>query len=85
VSKIAGIPDFVDGDPRSMSATLRVIKQTLDTLAGQRQDDSYGSPAIYVQTTEPIAGRNKFETGDFWVNTATKKLYYYDGFWRITE
>lgn len=82
MSKVVGIPDFVDGDVRSMSATLRVVKQALDTIGGQRQDSSYGSPAVYVQTTAPIPGRNKFETGDLWVNTAEKKLYYYEGFWR---
>lgn len=84
MSKAATIPEFTDGDAKSMAVSLRVMKQILETLTGQRQDESKGSPAVYLQATEPQPGRNLFKTGDFWINTATKKLYYYDAYWQVT-
>lgn len=83
MSKAVNIPDFAEGDIRGMSTALRAVKQMLETMAGQRQDDSKGSPAIYVQTTEPKAGRNYFSTGDLWVNSNTKALSYWTGaYWQ---
>lgn len=82
MSKVATIPDFIDGDARSMSTSLRVVKQVIETLSGQRYDDSKGSPAVYVQAVAPVAGKNAFHPGDFWINSGTKKLSYYNGsFW----
>lgn len=84
MSKAVNIPDFADGDLRGMSTALRAVKQVLDGMTGQRQDDSRGSPAVYVQTTEPRAGRNLFSVGDFWINSNTKTLSYWTGnFWQV--
>ena len=79
MSKVATIPEFVDGDARSMSVALRAMKQAVETLGGQRYDQSQGAPAVYVQTTTPSQNRNPFRVGDFWINPSTKKLSYYNG------
>lgn len=86
MSKSVGIPDFVDGDSKSMSVALRAMKQILETLTGQRQGDSLGAPSVYVQDFEPKDKFNRFQTGDFWINTDTSKLYgYYNGYWQVLE
>lgn len=77
MSKLATIPDFTDGDVRSMSTALRVMKQQLETLSGQRQGQSRGAPNVYVQATEPRS--DTFREGDFWINPSNKKLNYYNG------
>ncbi|MGI9135793.1 MAG: hypothetical protein ACR2JS_01885 [Candidatus Nanopelagicales bacterium] len=84
MSKSVGIPEFVDGDAKSMSVALRAMKQILETLTGQRQGDSLGSPAVYVQVVEPKVKFNRLETGDFWINPDENKLYgYYNGSWQV--
>lgn len=84
MSKAVSIPDFTEGDIRSMSTSLRAVKQILEGMTGQRQDESKGSPAVYVQTTEPRAGRNFFSIGDFWINSNTKVLSYWTGnYWQV--
>jgi len=83
VSKSATIPEFVDGDAKSMSATVRAMKQVIETLTGQRQGDSLGAPSIYVQTTVPNPARNKISAGDIWINSAENKVYYFKGFWQV--
>lgn len=83
MSKTVGIPEFVDGDAKSMAPTLRAMKQILETLTGQRQDDSKGAPSVYVQATAPVTGRNFIKMGDFWFNTTEKKLYCYTTFWQV--
>ena len=86
MSKAATIPEFIDGDAKSMATALRAMKQILETMTGQRQDDSKGAPSVYVQDTEPRAGKNLFQSGDFWFNTNTHKLYcYHVNFWRMVE
>lgn len=82
MSKTVGIPEFADGDPKSMAVALRAMKQILETLSGQRQDGSRGSPSVYVQATEPQPGKNVFKIGDFWFNTASHKLYCYNSYWQ---
>jgi len=83
VSKYATIPDFVDGDSKSMAVSLRAMKQVLESLTGQRQDDSKGAPAVYVQATLPLDKRNSLQPGDFWINTGTKVLSYYNGIYWV--
>ena len=84
MSKTATIPEFIDGDAQSMAVSLRVMKQVLETLTGQRQDESKGAPAVYVQATEPKPGKNFFKSGDFWFNTNTHKLScYHVNFWQV--
>lgn len=81
MSRAASIPEFFEGDIRSMATTMRAMKQQLETLSGQRQGQSQGAPAVYVQTTEPVAWAT-YKLGDFWVNpeAATgQKLSFYDG------
>jgi hypothetical protein len=83
MSKLASIPDFTDGDIKSIGTTLRVMKQQLETLAGQRQDGSKGAPAVYVRTTTPpTTSLGFYKTGDFWIDSSAKKLHFYNGsFW----
>ena len=84
MSKSVSIPDFADGDLRGISASLRTVKQILESMTGQRQDQSKGSPAVYVQATEPKSGKNFFSPGDFWFNTSSKKLYCYNvNYWQV--
>lgn len=83
MSKTASIPEFFEGDLRSMAASLRAVKQQLETLSGQRQGQSQGAPAVYVQTTEPAPSRiSSYKIGDFWINPEKpkgEKLSFYDG------
>lgn len=84
MSNQAVIPDFVDGDVKSMSTSLRSMKQLLETISGQRQGDSKGVPTVFVQPLSPVRNAaNFYKTGDLWVDTAAKKLHYFDGgFWQ---
>jgi hypothetical protein len=84
VSKSVGIPEFTDGDIKSMSTALRAMKQILETLTGQRQGQSLGSPAVYVQDTEPRERFNNLQTGDFWIKSDENKLHCYrNGYWQV--
>ena len=86
MSKAVSIPDFSDDDIKAMATALRTVKQILESITGQRQDDSKGSPAVYVQDTEPKPGKNFFSPGDLWFNTNTHKMYcYHVNFWRMVE
>lgn len=80
MSRRVGLPDFTDGDVRSMGATLRAMKQELETLSGLRQGQSVGAPAVFVQTTEPVKTLSAtFKKGDLWVNPDAKTLWFYNG------
>jgi hypothetical protein len=83
MSSRAAIPDFIDGDARSMSITLRAIKQEIETLSGARQGQSKGAPSVFLQEREPAQTlATTFKQGDFWINPTTKKLSFYNGkFW----
>jgi hypothetical protein len=85
MSKFPAIPEFTHDNPISMAAAMRVMKQTLETLTGQRQDDSFGAPFVYVQETEPKPGKNLFKKGDFWIRPFMKKLYYFDQIWKPVD
>lgn len=84
MSSQAAIPDFVDGDVKSMSTSLRVMKQLLETISGQRQGESKGVPSVYVQPLSPTRNAaNFYKAGDFWIDTSAKKLHYFDGgYWQ---
>jgi hypothetical protein len=83
VSRRVAIPDFVDGDVRSMAVALRTMKQEVETLSGLRQGQSKGAPAVYVQNTSPARSQlNVYKTGDFWINPDApqgQKLSFYNG------
>lgn len=86
MSRRVTIPDFVDGDVRSMGIALRAMKQELETLSGLRQGQSKGAPAVYVQSTQPPQSQgNVYKAGDFWINPDAPpgaKLSFYNGsFW----
>lgn len=83
MSSRAAIPDFTDGDIRSMSTTLRAMKQEIETLSGARQGQSKGAPSVFLQEREPSRTlATVFKQGDFWINPTTKKLSFYNGnFW----
>lgn len=78
MSKLVTIPEFVDGDAASMAVALRAMKQILESLSGARQDESKGSPAVYVQAVEPKKGKNLLNVGDLWFSTATHKMHCYN-------
>lgn len=79
MSNLPTIPDFTD-EPSSIGTALRAVKQVVEIVSGQRQGPSYGAPQMFVQENEPVTSRvTSFKTGDFWINTATKKLNYWDG------
>jgi len=83
MSRRVAIPDFVDGDVRSLAATLRAIKQEIETISGIRQGQSRGAPAVFVEEREPSTNQNiVFKTGDLWIKPSLKELWYYNGqFW----
>jgi lipopolysaccharide export system protein LptA len=66
-----------------MSATLRALKQEVETISGMRQGQSKGAPAVFVQAQEPRKTLSAtFKTGDFWINPDTKQLWFYnDNLW----
>ncbi len=80
MSRRVAIPDFTDGDIRSMAATIRALKQEIETLSGQRQGQSKGAPAVFVQTREPTRTQTTvFKEGDLWVHPDAKQLWFHNG------
>jgi hypothetical protein len=84
VSNLPTIPDFTD-DPTSIATALRAVKQVVEIISGQRQGPARGAPQMFVQENEPITSRvTSFKIGDFWINTLTKELHYWDGVqWQV--
>lgn len=79
MSKYPTIPDF-NGDPQSLSTTLRTVKQTLEIMAGQRQGEDLGAPSVYVQVKTPNqALRSTYKVGDLWINLSTGKINFWTG------
>ena len=72
------IPDPV-ADQDSMLASMRVMKQAIELLAGQR--GNVAPTRVFVQAAAPTAER----AGDIWINTSnTNKMLVWDGTdWRI--
>jgi hypothetical protein len=83
MSRRATIPDFADGNLRSIGTTLRAVKQEIETLSGLRQGQSKGAPAIFVQSSSPAQSQlNTYKVGDLWINPDAPKgdkLRYYNG------
>lgn len=65
--------------PESMATALRMIKETIGILCGQRQGEELGSPQMYVQINPPIATARSLKIGDLWVDTKVDKLNYWSG------
>ena len=79
MSKIPAIPDFTD-DPQSIGTALRVVKQAVEIVGGQRQGQSLGAPQVFVQANEPAVTRlTSFNLGDQWINNATDQMSYWNG------
>lgn len=67
------IPDPV-ADQDSMLASMRVMKQAIELLAGHR--GNVAPTRVFVQATAPSAER----AGDIWVNTGSNnKMLVWDG------
>lgn len=79
MSKLPTIPDFaetLDG----VSTTVRAIKGAVEILGGQRQGQSLGAPAMFVQEQEPAPSRlTSFSLGDLWIKPSTRVMSYWDG------
>ena len=73
------IPDF-SSNPDSMAEALRAVKSILEQVTGQHQDDSLGAPQVFVLATAPKQDVvTTIRKGDFWINDATRTLYWWDG------
>jgi hypothetical protein len=91
MAKFSPIPDFTS-DISSMAASLRIMKDIVEQLAGLRQGGSVGSPMMYIQSYEPVQSfQAKFRKGDLWISaentnpagtqvTSTGNLYYWTGY-----
>lgn len=79
MSNFPTIPEFVN-NPTEMSTAIRSLKMAVEQIAGIRQGESKGAPQMFVQPTEPNAGKRiGYKEGDLWINTTTNKLNYYTG------
>lgn len=75
------IPEFSD-DPKSMETALRVVKELLEELTGQRPGNPIGAPSIYVRSTVPVSTA-VLSRGDIWIQEGSGKIHYFDGrLWR---
>lgn len=76
------IPEFSD-DPKTLETALRVVKELLEDLAGQRPGNSLGAPSIYIQPTAPTSQGNQLARKDIWIQEGSGKIHYFDGrLWR---
>jgi len=91
MANFSSIPDFTT-DIVSMAASLRIMKDVVEQLAGLRQGGSVGSPLMYIQSYEPVQSyQSKFRKGDLWISaenvnpagsqvTSKGNLYYWTGY-----
>lgn len=79
MSKFPTIPDFV-ATPDSLAVSVRAIKDSVERITGQRQGESLGSPAMFIQEVAPTNGRQtSLGTGDLWIKPSTRVMSYWDG------
>lgn len=71
------IPEFTS-EPESMATSLRVAKDILEDLTGQRRGQGVGVPRMFVQLERPLASAER-KLGDLWINPVERKLYFWDG------
>jgi hypothetical protein len=73
------IPDFTS-DPESMANALRVAKNIIEELTGQRRGQGAGAPRMFVQVLRPDARAGvELKIGDLWTQPAERRLYFWDG------
>lgn len=73
------IPEFTS-DPESIAVSLRVAKDVLEGLTGQRRGEGVGSPRMFVQITRPDPRVGvTLKLGDLWIHPTDRKLYFWDG------
>lgn len=59
----------------SLFQSVMALKQTVELLTGQRPGPTFGAPRLFIQSVIPVTS----DTGDFWVNSSTNKLSYWNG------
>ena len=79
MSRLPSIPEFAN-TPDEIGNALRVTKQVVEQLAGQRQGESKGAPQVFVQPTEPSrALALNLKAGDLWIDTSSNVLRFWSG------
>lgn len=79
MSNLNTIPDFTS-DPESIATAVRAMKELLEDLTGQRRGQGQGAPRVFVQTLRPDTRAGaEIKPGDFWIQPAERKLYFWDG------
>jgi hypothetical protein len=78
LSRFPSIPDFAPTLEGVVTA-VRSIKEILETLGGHRFGASLGAALVYVQATPPGNQQGIVTLGDFWIESDTRKLHYWDG------
>ncbi len=80
MSKVPTIPDFQDGDPTSVGATVRALKLAVEFLGGLRQGESRGAPLVFVQGNRPMLNQeSSLRIGDVWIDPTDNTLKYWNG------
>jgi hypothetical protein len=62
-----------------MATALRMIKESVGILCGQRQGQELGAPQMYVQPSSPVIAAAFLKVGDFWIDTRVDKMNYWNG------
>lgn len=62
-----------------MAMALRVVKQSLEAITGQRQDQGRAPQMFYGLKAPSAAAGVELQEGDLWINPATSKLKWWDG------
>lgn len=79
MSDLNAIPDF-QVDIESMATSMRVMKEAIEQLQGQRPGRGSGAPAAYLQLRSPSEDpKNILKVGDIWISSVTGAMRYWDG------
>jgi len=76
MSKYPTIPE-PEATIEGLQNSVRALKQTVEILAGLRQGQSRGAPALYYQAFQP-SDTNLLCECSFWVNPETNELKYWN-------
>lgn len=76
--RFPGIPD-PGSSIMELQNTVRVLKQIVEDLIGQRIAGVPGTSRVWVQRVAPV--NIQCETGDIWFNTDTHAVAYFNGTW----
>jgi len=67
-------------DLDSLVTSVRIMKELLEDITGQRRGQGQGCPRMFLQQQQPDTRTgDQLKPGDLWVNPITREMRFWEG------